>query len=177
VIADKITATGENLEAFGDSPPLALVVTEGMRGTSIEVNEIVGAGGNIRPGDYVDVILSVKTKVDLGPDRQGYDQVAATVVQNLQVLAIAQSVSSGSGEAPEDQAEGDEEATTITLLANPSQAEVLAVADTCRTNFGGRIAVSLRSYGDDGRFAPRSEWPADGAPPSCAEIMGLQFLP
>jgi pilus assembly protein CpaB len=177
VIADKITSTGENLESFGDNPPIALVVTEGMRGTSIEVNEIVGAGGNIRPGDYVDVILSVKTKVDLGPNEQGYDQIAATVVQNLQVVAVAQAVSASGADAPEEQKDGDKLATSVTLMGTPSQAEVLALADTCRQNFGGRLAVAVRSFGDESRFAPRSEWPADGAPPSCAQIMGIQFLP
>jgi len=179
VIADKITSTGENLEAFGDNPPVALVVTEGLRGTAVEVNSIVGAGGNLRPGDYVDVILTVKIKAGEPGDTTatGSDQIASTVVQNLRVLAIDQSVTASSGGAPEDQKDSDEAATTVTLLANPSQSEVLALADACRLNFDGRLALALRSFGDESRYAPRGEWPSDGEPPTCAALFGLQYLP
>jgi len=178
IIADKVTATGD-VTAFGKNPPLALVVTEGLRGTTVEVNSIVGAGGNLRPGDFVDVILTVKIKAGEPGDTTttGSDQIASTVVQNLRVLAIDQSVTASSGEAPEDQKDSDEKATTVTLLATPSQSEVLALADACRLNFDGRLALSLRSFGDESRYAPRSEWPAEGEPPTCAALFGLQYLP
>ena len=86
VIADKVTATGTNAEFVGD-PPLALIVTEGMRGTSVEVNTIVGAGGNLRPGDYVDVILSIayESEKDISG---GKNQASTIILQNLQVAAI-----------------------------------------------------------------------------------------
>jgi pilus assembly protein CpaB len=177
MIADKMTETGGDLEAFGDNPPLNRVVTEGLRGTAVEVNSIVGAGGNLRPGDYVDVILTVKIPAQAG---EGSDQISSTVVQNLQVLAIDTSVTGGSGgsaESAEDQKDSDEKATTVTLLATPVQSEVLALADACRVNYEGRLALSLRSFGDDGRFDQRSEWPADGHPPLCSSLFGLQFLP
>src|SRR6266581_9610145 len=97
IIPSKVTATGEQAASeFGAHPPIALVVQDGMRGTSVEFNSIVGAGGNVRPGDHVDVILSVKTDV-LGPngEKSGSDQIAATILQNLQVLAIDQSIATG----------------------------------------------------------------------------------
>jgi len=173
VIADKITATGDNLEAFDGNPPLALIVTEGFRGVAIEVNSIVGAGGNLRPGDYVDVILTVK--VEAGEGKR--NQIAATVLQNLQVLAIDQSVTTSRADAPDDQKSNDEKATSVTLLATPSQGEVLALADACRLNFDGRLALGVRRYGDDSLFSSRTEWPAGGPAPDCASLFGLQFLP
>jgi pilus assembly protein CpaB len=180
IISDKITAVGSNIGEFGDNPPLSVVVTSGLRGTSIEVNSIVGAGGNIRPGDKVDVILSVEVGVgEPGDSTTGAfrDQISAIVLQDLQVLAIDTSVSQGSGQAPEDQKDTDEKATTATLLATPSQAEVLVLADACRANHGGRIGLAVRSYGDAGRYDQRTEWPAAGEPPSCAGLFGLQYLP
>jgi pilus assembly protein CpaB len=177
VIADKITATGEQIGEFGENPPLALVVSQGLRGTAVEVNSIVGAGGNVRPGDFVDVILTIKVKAGESPTDTGNDQIAATVLQNLQVLAIDQSIAASRSEAPEDQKEADAAATTVTLLVNPSQAEVLTLSDACRLNFDGRIGLSVRSFGDQGRFDQRTEWPAAGEPPTCAGLFGLQFLP
>jgi pilus assembly protein CpaB len=175
VIADKVTATGENVQAFGSNPPLAIVVPQGMRGTAVEVNNIVGAGGNLRPGDKVDVILTVR--IEAGDNKR--NQIASTVVQNLQVLAIDQSVatSGGTNPAPEDQKTTEKAATTVTLLATPAQSEVLALSDACRQNFDGRLALAIRSYGDASRFETRSEWPADGRAPDCASLLGLQFLP
>ena len=173
IIADKVTNTGGNLTTTDGNPPLALIVTEGMRGTAVEVNTIVGTGGNLRPGDYVDVILTVR--VEAGEGKR--NQIASTVVQNLQVLAVDTSVATGGSQAPEDQKDTDEKATTVTLMATPSQSEVLALVDACRQNFDGRLALALRSFGDDARYAPRSEWPSDGAPPDCASLFGLQFLP
>ncbi len=176
IISDKITSTGENLESFGDNPPLALVVTEGMRGSSVEVNSIVGAGGNLRPGDYVDVVLSVSYDTENKSIAGGKNQASAIVVQNVQVLAIDQAVAGSQADAPDDQKDADSKATTVTLLATPIQSELLALSDTCRLNFDGRIGLSVRSFGDESKFAPRNEWPGDGPTPDCFTLMGIDRL-
>jgi len=175
IIADKVTATGTNAEFVDGNPPLALIVTEGMRGTSVEVNTIVGAGGNLRPGDYVDVILSIGYE---SPNAisGGKNQASAIVLQNLQVAAIDTSISGGTADAPDDQKEADAKATTVTLLGTPTQSEVLALADTCRLNFEGRIALAVRSYGDKGSVGSRGQWPDGGATPDCFTLMGIEGL-
>src|SRR5207237_6863861 len=67
IIPAKVTATGAKAASeFGANPPIALVVQDGQRGTSVEFNSIVGAGGNVRPGDNVTVIYSI-TAYDLTP--------------------------------------------------------------------------------------------------------------
>jgi pilus assembly protein CpaB len=176
IISSKITGSGETITFEGD-PPLALVVSENMRAASVEVNSIVGAGGNVRPGDTVDVILTIKIKAGDSPTDTGNDQIAATVLQDLKVLAIDQAIAASQSEAPEDQKESDAAATTATLLVSPVQAEVLALADACRLNFDGRIGLSVRRFGDKGRYDQRTEWPAGGEPPTCSALFGLQFLP
>jgi pilus assembly protein CpaB len=175
VIADKITNTGDNLTTYDGNPPLALIVTEGMRGTSVEINTIVGAGGNLRPGDYVDVILSIAFE---SPDAisGGKNQASAIVLQNLQVAAVDTSITNSTGETPDDQKDSDDKATTVTLLAPPTASEILALADTCRMNFEGRIALAVRSFGDDGTVGTRSQWPADGPTPDCFTLMGIDNL-
>ncbi len=174
VIANKVTATGEEaIDAYGGNPPLAVLVTEGMRAVSVEVNSIVGAGGLVRPGDRVDVILTVRTNA--GDDGQGKNQIAATVLQDLQVLAIDQDVAAPGATVGEE--ENNPEAVTATLLASPVEAEVLVLADGCRLNFDGRLGLAVRSIGDENPIPVRSEWPTDGRAPDCASLFGLSQLP
>src|SRR3990172_2187790 len=92
VIPSKVTPTGAEIPNV-ENPALAYVVPEGMRAVSVEVSSIIGASGLIRPGDYVDVILTVK--IDSSGTEAGTtlrDQIAKTVLQNAQVLAIDQSL-------------------------------------------------------------------------------------
>lgn len=172
VIATKITATGAALKDFGANPPLALLVDPGMRAVSVEVNSIVGAGGLIRPGDFVDVVLTVKYDSPHGLSN-GKNQASVTILQNVKVLALNQTVEvPSSSQDPTKQPGNQDKATTATLAVTPAQGEVLTLADSCRANFEGRLALAVRSFGDAGKFAPRAEWPADGHYPDCTSLFG-----
>ena len=175
LVPDKITATGgAAFGEYGDNPPLSLLLEPGERAVSVQFSSLVGAGGLVRPGDRVDIILSVKTESPAGKD-----QIAATVLQGLKVLAIDQDVAAQAS-AAEGTIPGDKDsnplATTVTLAVSPVQGEVLALADMCRENFAGRLAIALRGFGDEGRTT-RAEWPADGAPPNCTALLGIAGLP
>src|SRR3990170_3998177 len=61
VIPTKVAATGIAITNV-ENPPLAYVIPEGMRAVSVEVSSVIGASGLIRPGDYVDVILTVQVQ-------------------------------------------------------------------------------------------------------------------
>lgn len=182
VLPNKVTATGQAIADL-ENPPLAFVVPEGLRGVSVKVDNVIGASGLIRPGDYVDVILTVKTEGSEGADGNAIrDQLAVTILQNALVLSIDQDVAvTVAGE--EDQSsvaseEGDanSEAASVTLAVPPIHGEVLTTAEACGENFGGRLALALRGFGDDGTVETRSEWPQDGPTPSCAELLGLASL-
>ncbi len=178
IIPAKITGSQTAIQEFGANAPLDLIVSEGKRAVSVEVNDIVGAGGLIRPGDFVDVILTVRTKA--GPDGQSHNQISATVIQGVKVLAVAQEVTATGPDAaanPDENKDANKDATTVTLEVAPIQGEVAALADGCRLNFDGRLALALRGFGDGGTVTNRNEWPADGAPPDCASLFGLQYLP
>jgi pilus assembly protein CpaB len=175
IIADKVTATGSGAVSKDGTFPLALIVTEGMRGTSVEVNTIVGAGGNLRPGDYVDVVLSIAYESE-NAISGGKNQASTIILQNLQVAAIDTSITGNTADAPDDQKNSDEKATTVTLLGTPVQSEVLALADMCRLNFEGRIALAVRSFGDNGSVGSRGQWPSDGPTPDCYTLMGIDNL-
>ncbi len=188
VIPTKVTPTGAAITNV-ENPPLAFVIPEGMRAVSIQVSNIIGASGLIRPGDYVDVILTVK--IETGDStgggvtlEGGRDEIARTIIQNAQVLSIDQdvaltAVNEGSEGAPAISDEGESsnpDATTVTLAVSPVHGEVLTVAETCGQNFSGRLALALRAFGDSSLVETRSVWADNGASPNCAALMGLSSL-
>jgi pilus assembly protein CpaB len=185
VIPMKVTATGAAI-ADGENPPLAYVVPEGKRGVAVQVSSVIGASGLVRPGDYVDVILTVR--IESGDTAEGSgvtlesgkDQIARTILQNAQVLSIDQDVAvTAAGEGTEgapavgESTEANPEATTVTLAVSPVHGEVLTVAETCGGNNGGRLAMALRPLGDGSQIETRSVWGQDGPPPTCAALLGL----
>jgi pilus assembly protein CpaB len=178
VIESKVAG---GVEFTGGNPPLALLLEPGMRAVSIEVSSLIGAGGNIRPGDFVDVILIVEIKPEgVDPETQGTsDQLAATVLQNVKVLAVDQEITNPNAEAstnPDDSKDANEAATTLTLAVTPIQGEVIAMADVCGDNHGGRLSVSLRGTGDSAIVGNRTQWANDGPPPLCSEVLGIAAL-
>lgn len=187
VIPSKVTATGASITDV-DNPPLAYVVPAGQRAVAIQVSGVIAASGLIRPGDYVDVILSVRVETDEEGETgttaiRTSDQMAAVILQNAQVLSVERDVAlTGVSEDADGAAsvaeEGDEnaDATTVTLAVSPTHAEVLTVAETCGQNFGGRLALALRGLGDSEPVGTRSVWPEGGAPPNCAALLGLTSL-
>jgi pilus assembly protein CpaB len=185
VIPTKVTATGAAITDV-DNPPLAYVVPEGKRGVAVQVSSVIGASGLVRPGDYVDVILTVR--IEAGDTAEGSgvtlesgkDQIARTILQNAQVLSIDQDVAvTAAGEGTEgapavgEDSETNPEATTVTLAVSPVHGEVLSVAETCGENFSGRLALSLRRFGDGSAVETRSVWDQAGPAPTCAALLGL----
>ena len=180
VVVSKVSTSEFPLAQFGENPPLALVVQPGLRAVSVEVSSLVGAGGLIRPGDFVDVILSVEVQGRGG--EEGRNQLARTILQNVQVLAIDQDVAQPELTEGADAAGGaadkpaNPEATVVTLAVTPVHGEVLALADNCRLNFGGRLSLALRAFGDGEPVASRPVWGTDGPPPDCASLLGLTSI-
>ncbi len=62
------------------SGKLAYVIPEGMRAVSFRANEIIGVGGFIEPGNYVDIIVTYQN-----PEREN---VASLILEEILVLAV-----------------------------------------------------------------------------------------
>src|SRR3972149_5867912 len=162
VIPTKVTATGAAI-ADMENPPLAYVVPEGMRAVSVEVSSVIGASGLIRPGDYVDVILTIEAAGQASTEGASgtRDQIARTILQNALVLSIDQSVASPvasdqGARPPAQDGQSNADASTVTLAVSPVHGEVLTVAETCGKNFGGRLALALRPFGESGLVDSRA---------------------
>jgi pilus assembly protein CpaB len=117
----------------GDRGFLAAVLTPGRRAVAVPIDATRGAGGFIFPGDRVDVLLSLKQTPALEDgEASGTRYFAETLLNDVRVLAIDQSVNLQNGQAKTGK--------TATLEVTPKQAEQLAVGSSL-----GDLSLSLRS--------------------------------
>jgi len=125
---------------------LSAMLPPGKRAVAVRISAENTAGGFILPNDRVDVIHTV--------DRQseGHDeQVSRTILTNVPVLAIDQSID----EASKDDKAKTKAATigkTATLELDPGQAEAVAAAEA-----KGRLSLALRSTADNSEAPKRSQ--------------------
>lgn len=136
------------LTSKNDGRGLAAMIPEGMRAFTIQTTHVAaGVGGFVQPGDKVDVLLTT-TPAGQGDSTGG--GVTTTLLQNVQVLAVAQRLDS-----PED-SKGDKarkgkdaktesyEAKSVTLLVSPNQAAKLDLGMN-----KGILHLALRNPKDD----------------------------
>lgn len=109
---------------------LAALLTSGMRAVSVRVDDVVGVAGFIHPGDFVDVIVTIK------PNEAGNaPPVAKTILQNIKVLAVGKEI-----DAREKGRDKVLPATVATLMVDSNDAERLALAAS-----KGQLLLALRS--------------------------------
>jgi len=136
---------------------LSANVEKGMRAVGIAVKSYTLADRLIRPGDYIDVLLTYRVRVNTrnNPDAQSVVNRYATetIIENVQVLAIDKDDVKAVDEAEEDggkskKSKKTSKTATLTLEVNPKQAEALLLALEM-----GDIGIALRSIGDQGDSA------------------------
>ncbi|MCD8497005.1 MAG: Flp pilus assembly protein CpaB [Alphaproteobacteria bacterium] len=133
---------------------VANVLPEGMRAVSIAVSAEGMVAGFIKPGDYVDVVMSYRATFstdDSNPQIQemvarNLDRMAVeTILQNVKVLAVDQTAGKG---GKEDAKVG----RTVTLAVDRQEAEQLVLAAQL-----GKLTLVLRGLGD--RDVTPPDWP------------------
>ena len=174
---EQILATSVGASAVPTAETFARDVPVGMRAVSIALEEIVGVGGLVQPGDRVDVITSYDLvspdsdspaenaldalgdliDMDMGGNSDAPFAVAELIVQDVEVLAIGQSLDGSQAAAPtpdpsaaaasQPTPEGptpNPEASSVTLLVDPTQALRLLLA----VQSDGKFRLLLRAPGD-----------------------------
>jgi pilus assembly protein CpaB len=107
---------------------LSALVGPGMRAAAIRVNDIVGVGGFVLPGDRVDVLYTRNAK-----DEKEYSSTDV-LIQNVRVLAVDQLA---------DQKKNDPVvAKVVTVEVSTIDAQKIALAQTT-----GSLTLTLRSAG------------------------------
>ncbi|MEM7530467.1 MAG: Flp pilus assembly protein CpaB [Pseudomonadota bacterium] len=112
---------------------MSAILPRGMLAVAIEIDSTRSAGGFVLPNDRVDIILTQSSDSDDG----GPDYVSRTILENVRVLAIDQTV--------EDSGDGDKVVIgeTATVELNRPQAETLSSATEI-----GQLQLALRSLAD-----------------------------
>lgn len=121
-----------------DGGYLSAVLPAGMRAVATATSPQTGAGGFILPNDRVDVIL---IRRDDGSEGPGNGYSSETILRNIRVLAIDQTVEDQDGR---NVVVGN----VATLALRPEQAEVLTMAQQA-----GDISLALRSIMDGDELA------------------------
>jgi pilus assembly protein CpaB len=111
---------------------MAAILPSGMRGVSTQISPETGAGGFVLPNDRVDVILTRRAKEGDKNDAMSSE----TVLKNIRVLAIDQSVEEKGGQKVVV-------GKTATLELTPGQAETLTLSQQL-----GTLSLALRSITD-----------------------------
>ncbi|MGH6718802.1 MAG: Flp pilus assembly protein CpaB [Alphaproteobacteria bacterium] len=112
---------------------LSGALAPGMRGVSVQVDDVTGTSGFVLPGDRVDVIMTQRfsefdPQINAVKDRF----VVQTILRNVRVLAVDQTL--------DDVAATAQRAKTVTLEVNPSDSEVISLAAQM-----GDLTLAVRS--------------------------------
>ncbi len=132
---------------------LAASISKGMRAVSTSIQSYKIADRLIRPGDYVDILMTYRVRVNSRKSPQAAAVVnryaTETVLENVKILAIDTNSKTGADEVEEDskskkkRKKKKSKRAVITLELSSTGVEVLSLAETV-----GKISFSLRSIGD-----------------------------
>ena len=164
VLSTKVVAL-DSAAVMGDS--LSYVIPDGRRAMAVDVNEVVAVGGLVLPGDYVDVMATFDVTFRDCEDEKTEDKYfTRLILQNIEVLAVAQTVVDAPPEAGtatgsdseatatgadtadgqrarNTEAEPEPKAATVTLSVTPQEAQLIFLAEQ-----NGVIRMAVRPYGD-----------------------------
>ena len=125
ILASKVSGTDGRATIAANLPAGQLAI-------AIPINDVSGAGGFVRPGDVVDVLLTRRIP---GEGAAEYDKMTDVVLQSVPVLAVDQ-VSDENNTKPAI-------AKTATLQVDSYSAQKLALAQQL-----GVLTLVLRNVGD-----------------------------
>ena len=111
---------------------MPLLIPPGMRAVAVQVDEVSDIAGFILPHARVDILVAVANQ---GGGGQGDKAFSKIVLQNVEVLAVAQEV--------ENKKDEPELVKVVTVLVTPQDAERLALATR-----EGVLHLAMRNYAD-----------------------------
>jgi pilus assembly protein CpaB len=126
VLATRISGPGGRATLSG-------VIREGMRATTIRVNDVFGVAGFVLPGDFVDVLVT-RNETKAGATSGG-DMRTDLLLQSVRVLAVDQLANENKNDPVV--------AKAATIEVTPDQAQKLALAAQV-----GTLSLALRGAVD-----------------------------
>jgi pilus assembly protein CpaB len=123
IVADRLFSGVKN------AGMLPLLIPAGMRAMSVPVDEVSDIAGFVLPGAHVDIMVSITDK------STGGEPFSKIVLQNVEVLAVAQEIESTKDEP--------KVVKVVTVLLTPEEAERLTLA-----SHDGTLRLALRNFED-----------------------------
>jgi pilus assembly protein CpaB len=162
ILPTKVSSATGSIAEFGADAPVSTLLSSGQRAFSIYLSQVAAAGGLVRAGDHIDLLVSIET----GAVEEGAatSATACYVLQDIAVLATG-------GTITQTKAEGDVEGLagvgtagetdTLTLAVTPQQAATLAAyqKSVSGNSVGQQLWVALRPFTERGSV---------GEVPTCA---------
>ncbi|EXF45582.1 Flp pilus assembly protein CpaB [Pseudomonas sp. BAY1663] len=119
-----------NAASFEMGGPLARMIRPQERALAIAVDDVVGGGGHLAPGDYVDVMLYLRES------EKNRDQTAQVVIPALRVLSFGEALGATNTGEPAVRAEHEEDKEQrVTRRKEPARTAVLAVPEQLLSRF------------------------------------------
>ncbi len=139
ILAGELVNRGRLLEG-GAVMHADAAIAPGTRAVTVKVDRAAGVGGMLRPGFFVDVIVTIR------PDTKELDAnwVTETILQGVRVVAVNEWLD-GNPEQEEAREQGRARHVDVTLEVDPLEAEKLALASA-----RGELVLSLRHAEDQG---------------------------
>ncbi|TBU92100.1 Flp pilus assembly protein CpaB [Phytopseudomonas dryadis] len=131
-----------NQAALDMGGPLARMIRSEERAIAVAVDEVIGGGGHLRPGDYVDVLLHLRQ------DELTREHNAQVLIPALRILSVGDELGvTNQGEAAQPHAAADEDKRRRRVAATTA---VLAVPEPLLTRFMlatqvGNLRLAVRS--------------------------------
>ena len=145
-----VTVPAGSSAAATASRSLSYTIPAGMRGFAVKASQVMNAGGLVLPGDYVDIMVMYDVKFSGDQEEEAF--LVMTILQNVEVLAVSQTVvdhvieatpAANGQRSRNSEARPDPEAGTVTLALTPEQAQRMYLAEG-----NGTLRFAVRPYGE-----------------------------
>ncbi len=129
----------ERLITPGTPGGLPAMIPEGYRAITLRVDDTKSVAGFVRPGHYVDILVTADIE-----EENGSDTKCKVILQNVKVLATGQEIEVNNKEGDELEKKNQPKIVpTVTLLVTLEQAERVTLASNA-----GIVQLVLRSHTD-----------------------------
>ncbi|HEX3011822.1 MAG TPA: Flp pilus assembly protein CpaB [Syntrophomonadaceae bacterium] len=119
----------EQLTSARKSNEMKYKIPEGKRAMTIEISQVSGVAGYLKPGSRIDMIICFK------PETGNDLTQSLTLLQNIEVLAVGSQVQKSNETSNKD---------NITLAVTPQEAQWVTLAENT-----GKIKLTLRPANDN----------------------------
>ncbi|NBA95079.1 Flp pilus assembly protein CpaB [Pseudomonas sp. R5(2019)] len=137
--------------SFSVGGPLARMIRPGERAVALAVDEVVGAAGQVQPGDYVDVLLFLRQ------DASHPEPTTQVAIPALRLLSVGEELGLANDGKPAQALSEDERKARQEQRRNPARTMVLAVPEGLASRLllaaqAGTLRLAVRSA-DEQRLA------------------------